>query len=124
MTDRELLEFAAKAAGFGDPEKGRTCWTESEYPRGSGQKGALWNYVGYMDTAELWNPLTDDGDALRLAMTLAMSVDIEDGEEKTTWAYAGPSPRVYAAEMWKGDREAATRRAIVRAAAEIGKALP
>ena len=48
MTDRELLEFAAKAAGFGDPEKGRTCWTESEYPRGSGQKGALWNYVDYI----------------------------------------------------------------------------
>ena len=74
MTDKELLELAAKAAGFGAAKTGRTCWTESEYPRNSGKHGALWNYVGYMDTAELWNPLTDDGDALRLAVKLGLQI--------------------------------------------------
>ena len=76
MSDRELLEKAAKAAEFGG---GKFCWTESEYPRQSGSHGALWNYVGHMDTAELWNPLTDDGDALRLAVKLRISLTMRAG---------------------------------------------
>lgn len=72
-----------------------------------------------------WNPLADDGDALRLAVELNISVfppcggdgdgdfavaSIDDGD---TWI-----------QEWVkgGDKMAATRRAIVRAAAEIGKA--
>jgi hypothetical protein len=119
MNDKELLEFAAKAAGFGSPEKGRTCWTESEYPRNSGKHGALWNYVGHMDMAELWNPLTDDGDALRLAVKLEinvlpiMEVSSARNPSYTTWCNEDAS----------ADSYAATRRAIVRAAAEIGKSL-
>lgn len=68
----ETLKFAAKAIGFGDPREGRVCVTGSEYPKGSGKKGALWNYVGYMDTAELWNPYSSDADLYQLAIKLRM----------------------------------------------------
>jgi len=63
-----------------------------------------------------WNPLKDDGDALRLAVKLRMSlvmfsiyvrVDTVDYED------------IY--EEYGDDPYTATRRAIVRAAAEIGK---
>ena len=116
MNDRELLELAAKAYGFGSKHKAtgeiQFCWTESEYPPKSGKHGALWSYVGYMDTAELWNPLTDDGDALQLAVKL----DI----------FATPVFFHYRSLERFGRQDAddvtATRRAIVRAAAEIARA--
>jgi hypothetical protein len=115
MTDKELLELAAKAAGFGAPKTGRTCWTESEYPRNSEKYGALWNYVGHMDTAELWNPLTDDGDALRLAVKLNIDVFGTSDFRVCEWDDG------VVTEQSNNDPYAATRRAITRAAAEIGK---
>lgn len=119
MDDKELLKMAAKAAGFGAPDTGGTCWTESEYPRRSGLHGALWNYVGHMDTAELWNPLTDDGDALRLAVKLGLVI---------TPNYHVEQPSMGVIEFTgiedSPDPYTPTRRAIVRAAAEIGKAMP
>lgn len=111
MTDREMLELAAKAAGFGDPE-GNFIWTESEYPRGSKTNGALWNYMGWCDTAQLWNPLTDDGDALRLAVTLSF---IDDGD------WPAVTNEIYT--HCNGDWFAATRRAITIAAAKVGKGM-
>jgi hypothetical protein len=63
MTDRELLEAAAKAAGAND-----VYWCD-EYRRmqiGMPHKAGT-NY-------EEWNPLTDDGDALRLVETLRLTV--------------------------------------------------
>ena len=104
MTDKELLELAAKAAEL--PECG---WM-----------GPVFMYVKD-NTFTDWNPLTDDGDALRLAVLLDMSVDVAF-YESSSYAYAGDSPRVWAVELWRDDKRAATRRAIVRAAAEIGKA--
>lgn len=116
MTDKELLVLAAKAIGFGAPESGSNCWTESEYPRNSGTHGALWNYIGYMDTAELWNPLTCDGDAFRLAVKLNLSTYIIADK---AWAYVAES----AAHQMKTDIEddpyAAQRRAIVLCAVQI-----
>jgi hypothetical protein len=117
-TDRELLELAAKAAGFGGPEH-KFCWTESEYPRGSDQHGALWNYIGHMDTAVLWNPLTDDGDALRLVVKLGLAVEVDLCDDTTR--VCETECELLAKHMhFDGDAEAATRRAIVRAAAHIG----
>jgi hypothetical protein len=116
MNDRELLERAAKAAGFGAPGSGSFCWTESEYPAKSGKNGALWNYVGYMDSAELWNPLADDGDALRLAVRLNMTVQCS---YSSVWVErAVPATEVVETHNNK-DPLAATRRAIVRAAATL-----
>lgn len=115
MTDHELLELAAKAVGFGGT-KHEFCWTESEYPRHSGQHGALWNYIGHMDTAVLWNPLTDDGDALRLAVKLGMGLDVLHGSG-ISMAYV--HGKTQARESHGSDMWAATRRAIVHAAAKL-----
>jgi hypothetical protein len=104
MTDRELLELAAKAAGFTVQPKGRT---DGNFLVLGGDYGDL-----------IWSPLTDDGDALRLAVKLGIQLHIEGREEsRAVWAND--------TMLWaEGDELGATRRAIVRAAAQIGKALP
>ena len=79
MTDREMLELAAKAAGVE------------------------------------WNPLTDDGDALRLAVKLGICYF--DGDLAVCFGADGRN----ITEPFGIDPYAATRRAIVRAAAEIGR---
>lgn len=102
MTDRELLEAAAKAAGI---ELRFSAGFEDELsPR-------TWPAL------ELWNPLTDDGDALRLAVKLKMRVSVG----QVDWVgneYGGAFAELGEIET---DPYAATRRAIVRAAAEMGK---
>lgn len=121
-TDRELLDLAALAAGLVYEHPGFA------YPTRFKEQVATWHPVtSGRDQFEhipltIWNPLADDGDAMRLATNLDMSVEISDHEE-STYAYAGSVPRVYAMENWCGDKQKATRRAIVRAAAEIGKAM-
>jgi hypothetical protein len=112
MTDRELLELAAKAAGV------TLSWPydPATYKRFDGVPPRR------TDTWENWNPLTDDGDALRLAVKLRqMHIDINI---ESTAAYRNDVhgiPRQFAGEPHNGDPLAATRRAIVRAAAEIGR---
>ena len=100
MTDRELLELAAKAAGFFRYNCNNSI---AEDKWGSGYR---------------WNPLTDDGDALRLAVKLAIEPRFGDGI--VTAACHGAWEEVSYAGF---GREEATRRAIVRAAAEIGKGM-
>ena len=115
MTDKELIELAAKAYGFGDQD-GNFIWTESEYPSGSKTNGALWNYMGWCDTAQLWNPLTDDGDALRLAVKLRLMVNV------CSYIVIATDGNIHAEEETGKQSDAkATRRAITRAAAQIGK---
>jgi hypothetical protein len=107
MTDRELLELAAKAAGI-----------QYEWHPGCGDALHL---TAPDATAIYWNPLSDDGDALRLAVKLHMSVL---SNEHASWVATGMHQIVRAEEHHDGaDPYAATRRAIVRAAAEIGKGL-
>ena len=95
MTDRELLELAAKAAGELTPSwYGNTAYFDGVLCR--------------------WNPLTDDGDALRLAVKLGLLVDCASH-------CARPLPDSIEWQEGSGPDECAnTRRAIVRAAAEIG----
>lgn len=109
MTDRELLELAAKAAGYDVTIKEVGGCLVGERTVGS---------LGFI----FWRPLLDDGDALRLAVALDMSVEVS-AHEQSTYAYAGDVPRKWAMENWQDDKHAATRRAIVRAAAEIGKGM-
>lgn len=109
-TDHELLELAAKAAGIA------LEWCP---------EGRAWKKWPSFE----WNPLTDDGDALRLAVMLGLWITIDDEKEMTAdaiKAVSGPNgerPKHFT-ERFKypqyGDRYTATRRAIVRAAAEIG----
>jgi len=100
MTDRELLEDAAKAA--------------DEWPSPEPFEHVL----------DRWNPLTDDGDALRLAVACNLSIRFDacsNGVEVNVggeWDDAPPG----AQEVYeRRDGTNATRRAIVRAAAEIGR---
>lgn len=114
MTDRELLELAAKAAGI--------AWLKyvndvTDYDSQHYGGPAL----QLSSSAFTWNPLTDDGDALRLAVKLGMSVVISD-EVGVTDARV-PSKTGWCTEQHWDNTGNATRRAIVRAAAEIGKAM-
>ena len=103
MTDRELLELAAKAVGAKLLLSAfdAAVWMLNDIP---------------------WNPLTDDGDALRLAVKI--------GRSRTLQLVVGVGgadcqfdhPLVTAFESGD-DPYAATRRAIVRAAAEIGRTM-
>lgn len=114
MTDRELLELAAKAAGLiiVDEDDDLTLYVISQYDKKNGD-----------ECGERWAPLEDDGDALRLAVRLhlkvligdAWSVDEATGEHRTLFRVSpDEEPCQYAA----------TRLAIVRAAASIGKDMP
>jgi hypothetical protein len=74
-----------------------------------------------------WNPLTDDGDALRLAVKLGLDVCIDTEMEFEPHTHvigfsSHQSSTTLDAIEHHGDPYAATRRAITRAAAEIGKA--
>jgi hypothetical protein len=94
MTDREMLQLAAKAAGVELQDD--HYWRDGFWTR--------------------WNPLTDDGDAFRLADKLQLNVDF-------CCYRVVRGTKIDVLEDVE-NRRAAIRRAIVRAAAEIGKAMP
>ena len=110
MSDRELLELAAKAAGdFTIPKYYRVA---DDLP------------VVFMLNDKPWNPLKDDGDALRLAVKLRMALSLDSpvaGPVGFCRAYPSSSNLLAMDEWANTDPYAATRRAIVRAAADIGK---
>jgi hypothetical protein len=94
MTDREMLELAAKACGLDG-----LCFDRAsrDWP---------------------WNPLADDGDALRLAVYLEFEIDITStGVAVRTRC----GLKVLVNKTEEPDLCAAARRAITRAAAEIGR---
>ena len=80
MTDRELLELAAKAAGVEIYEstdgtiQNRPVWV---FKAGGG--------MGTMPYEEQWNPLLEDGQALRLAMTLGIKRHQCERSEPVDW---------------------------------------
>ena len=114
MTDRELLELAAKAAGYTTIQYQNL--KDSSLDIRYGIDEAIWNGEDY------WNPLENDGTALRLAVKLGLFVDIYDAEVLAGWVVDNDSSSMETLNQPKGnDPYAATRRAIVRAAAEIGK---
>lgn len=104
-TDRELLELAAKAAGL-----------RIHGPRQAERDALQCADVGLwiVNETTCWNPLTDDGDNRRLQVKLCLGlVPIEDGG----WACI----------TWDHDEQVTLaaefdpNRAVVRAAAEIGR---
>jgi len=110
MTDRELLELAAKAAGI-KINKSRQAERDSWDEEGLGELAlrlGLWT-----TTTTNWNPLIDDGDAFRLAS--ATNQTVEFGNNMVI------HPSMEAGEGI--DPLNATRRAIVRVAAEIGRVM-
>ena len=113
MTDRELLELAAKAAGIPlrDLDDQWDNWEPEPVRIHRG-----------------WNPIEYDGDAFRLAVKLGLFIShsaYKPGENaygfvRISWY----GQRVeFESEKFTDDPYAATRRAIVRAAAEIGRSM-
>jgi len=112
MTDRELLELAAKAAGLMIHEERQA---ERDALIGPEKAGLC-----IVSVSTWWNPLTDDGDALRLAVKLGMTIE----QWSEGHVYVGHRhPGNFEHERHRKDPLAATRRAIVRAAAEIGRSM-
>ena len=115
MTDREMLELAAKAAGIIIDHAKR----DPSVTFFRNDRGLVIN----------WNPITDDGDALRLAVKLGLIVCCGENEWGKREAVSGVPYNKFgfaSAPMMKepiidDDLYAATRRAIVRAAAKIGE---
>ena len=106
-TDRELLELAAKAAGY-------------QYMPANG-------CIVVGGIPGTWNPLTDDGDALRLAVNLGFGITF--GQYAPCDIYSVYVSEIEGGETLSvgviGDNEPTgiVRRAIVRAAAAIGEAM-
>lgn len=102
MTDKELIELAAKAAGL----------LVLGYEESSGYLSVEGERFGFGHQRFCWNPLNCDSDALRLAVKLGLfeSGQLWDKVMGYRFEYEG-----------EDDPYAATRRAIVRAAAEIGR---
>lgn len=114
MNEREMLEMAAKASGFElrfSPE-----WHDVGEPQIRVNRGRCTDW-------EYWNPLRDDGHALRLAVNLDMQIIVNrvDGFVRVIAGYNG---EIVIEEEFGDDMYAATRLAITRAAAQIGKAMP
>jgi len=103
MTDKELLELADKAAGI-------------EY---NTKHDALGLALAGNIKSRLWNPLDDDGDALRLAVKLNIFVCVR----KDGFINAGTDEIMFL-YRFSDDPCADTRRAIVKVAAAIGKNVP
>lgn len=109
-TDRELLIWAAKAAGYKkyfSHHLGRDSFVTYDAECYSAVKERRVVAEKTLD----WNPITDDGDALRLAVNLHLLYGINTDILNQYLALELPSD----------DPLAASRRAIVRAAAEIGR---
>lgn len=105
--DVDLLMLAAKAAGI-----------TIDFPCGMydpmlAVKDEFGNY-------RWWNPIIDDGDALRLAVKLKFDIRFTEIDGLHEVEVHGPWDGWFS-EDTGSDHYAATRRAIVRAAAEIGR---
>lgn len=99
---RELLELAAKAAGYTfDGAVLKNPSSEFEY--------------------DGWNPIECDGDALRLAVKLGIQITpgIYNKNEFSAFKAAGGEAHEFCNDAQ--DHYAAVRLAIVRVAAEIGR---
>lgn len=114
-TDRELLELAAKAVGIN-----LVAWKDEVIEHTPHTGGPAFQIGGH--PADTWNPLTDDGDALRLMVKLGLTVKVMDDHVKVGW----PGYVQWIGEEClpcdRGHMPTATRRAIVRAAAALAEA--
>ena len=110
MTDEELLRCAAKAAGFAEPHSYR--------PK---TNSLLW--LGKESGVATWRPLDDDAEAFKLMVQLGIRDYFGVEVQKTCVQATAFEPWEHCEyeEYKEQDPCAAARRAIVRAAAQIGK---
>jgi len=108
MTDRELLEAAARAAGYTLIENGHDV------------RGRPWLWCAELE--DNWDPLADDGDALRLAVKLGINVTYKSfGEDEVIASDSEDRLDGWFTEPYGENKPAAARRVIVRAAAAIAQ---
>lgn len=109
-TDRELLELAAKACGY----QILRVYTDAR---------CLYIDPGPNENGFHWNPLTSDGDALRLAAKLRLTISPgkHKGDGCTVEAPRGIAPGCTA---FRDDDTEQMRYAIVHVAASIGETMP
>jgi hypothetical protein len=103
--DRNTLELAAKAAGF---------WFEWDFDEHHEGPSIIEDYCPVE-----WSPLENDGDAFRLAVHLRLTLEFRDGGAFAHCDLCGQDNPVSANNF--DDLAEAARRAIVGAAAEIGR---
>lgn len=118
--DRELLQLAAKAAGI----------TIAHFHDHFREKdGMAWGEIIEGDRIKTWSPLYDDGDALRLAVKLQLTICNEQisagvvyctrGDDELGRVYTGPLGDDVQPSDYRD-----TRLSIVSAAAAIGEMMP
>ena len=118
MTDIELLIPAAKAMGIAHVD-----YTDNSYDGRLGLErvDSVGRHIGS------WSPLTDDGDALRILVELRLNLTLtylpHAGYVAIYNSHVSIMESVEDSRVEKIDRPAAIRRAIVRAAAELGKTI-
>lgn len=100
---RELIAMAAKAAGYS------ICSNDERAP------GA---YVEINGSVTHWNPVHDDGDALRLAVHLRMPIWFDERSTTADQRKCGDHGWRVETGLYDLGGYAATRLAIVRAAAD------
>ena len=119
-TDIELLTLAAKAVGIVGEAWDYTLPGESEESY----------FALRLENGDVWSPLHDDGDAFRLAVKLnidlmhATGSEGDNGGQSVTFPVDGDYDGLTELHDTPDGKLAATRRAIVRAAAQIGEAMP
>ena len=116
MTNREMLELAAKAAGY----------YFHGLRVGLDYENCFVSTTNDTDDWVIWDPRGDDGDALRLKVSLHLIVGSYStyssvGGTYTTGNYTLPDEITVWHHETAGDACAAERLAITRAAAEIGR---
>lgn len=125
IQDRELLELAAKAAGI------QVRWTDKDIYQGSFLRRVVPAPEAPCSEWLYWRPLDDDGDALRLAVALKLNIKFLDGfkqvccfreVDRERFEMHGLVGYGEGADPWVSAEN--VRRAIVRAAAEIGRSMP
>ena len=110
--NRQLLELAATAAGWMPNNSWAWC-------ANAGKNGAFcYRLNGEMI---VWNPLDDNADAFNLAVKLRIEIAYNEENKCVCRFWTNTKGFMAVAERITDDPHAATRRAIVRAAAEIAK---
>jgi hypothetical protein len=113
MNNEELLRRAAKAAGY----PGLTEWSDNILDQDSMHWGrAALHSKGPGGQCDSWNPLIDDGDALRLAVRMRLYFAAAGHS-----AIASRPDDVFIQVPYGKDPSAAVRRAITLAAAALGE---
>ena len=111
MIDRGQLKLAAKAASY-------DLITHTGYDEDNGVH-VTHTWIRVDGRLVEWNPLEDDGDVFRLAVKLRLLIQFTNS---TIIICDSAGKQLYMCGL-KDDPYAATHRAIVRAAAEIGKGM-